>query len=147
FGQVYPQRQWASTGECASYFRDIFFANPWRHLELPSWVAVVRGAIAGFAGVLPRPMMFGTRPVRAAVGCQFMIHPQQRRSLLTLQLIKKALCGPQDLFLTDGSNDEARRVWLGIGGTVPVLQNLYWTRLLRPARYMLGLIGKNAHLR
>ncbi len=147
FERVYPQQRWSSRSECERYFREIFFANPWRHLDIPSWIAVERGDVAGFAGALPRQMMYGTRPLRVAVGCQFMIHPERRRSLIALRLIKQALSGSQDLYLTDGSNDDARKLWLGTGGNIPLLQNLDWTRLLRPARHTLALLEKASGFR
>src|SRR5206468_12935959 len=66
-----------------------------------------------------------------------------RQGLTMLQLVKAALSGPQDLFLADGANDQARRVWQTIGGTVPLLYNLHWTRPLRPARYLLSLLERS----
>jgi hypothetical protein len=76
-----------------------------------------------------------------------MVHPSARHSLIALQLVKTVLSGAQDLYVTDGSNEQARRVWLGIGGTAPILQNLDWTRLLRPARYALALLDKSTRRR
>jgi hypothetical protein len=142
FERVYPEQRWPSRQGCERYFREIFFANPWRDLELPSWVAEERGATVGFAGVLPRRMVFGARPLRVAVGSQFMVHPEWRHSLVALQLLKRVLSGAQDMFVTDGGNDEVRRLWLAVGGAIPILQNLDWTRLLRPARYALALLEK-----
>jgi hypothetical protein len=109
---------------------------------LPSWVAEQDGAVAGFAGVLPRPMTFRGEAMRVAVGCQFMVDPGQRQSLVALQLAQALTAGPQDLFIADGANDEARRLWLAIGGAAPLAYNLHWTRQLRPARYALSLLEK-----
>jgi len=39
FEQVYPQHRWLCRTGCEGYYREIFFGNPWRHLDLPSWVA------------------------------------------------------------------------------------------------------------
>jgi len=70
FGRAYPQHRWASQAACESYFREMFFDNPWRDPELPSWIAEEDGRISGFYRVMPRPMRFRGRPIRAAVTCQ-----------------------------------------------------------------------------
>ncbi|HLY53838.1 MAG TPA: GNAT family N-acetyltransferase [Steroidobacteraceae bacterium] len=142
FEQVYPGQRWHSRADFEQYFREIFFANPWRDLELPSWLAEERGAAVGFLGVLPRRMQFGTRSLRVAVGSTFMVHPEWRHSLIAMMLMRKVASGPQDIFFTDGANEELRRLWPTIGGSIPILQNLDWTRLLRPAGYTLMLFGR-----
>jgi hypothetical protein len=144
FEQVYPEHRWVSREGCERYFREIFFANPWCDLELPSWVAEERGIIVGFAGVLPRRMVFGSRPLRVAVGSQFMVHPAWRHSFVALLLMRRVLSGSQDLFVNDGANEQIRRLCLAVGGTLPILQNLDWTRLLRPARFALALLENGA---
>lgn len=142
FERVYPEQCWSSRQACEDYFREIFFANPWRDLELPSWIAEERGTAVGFVGLLPRRMLFGSRPLKVAVGSQFLVHPQWRHSLVALQLLKRVLSGAQDMFVTDGANDEVRHLWRAVGGTIPIVQNLAWTRLLRPTRYALALLDK-----
>ncbi len=146
--RVYPghSRRWRSQAACESYFREVLFNNPWRDAELPSWVAEENGRITGFYAVLPRPMHFRGRPLRVAVGCQFMVDPDRRQSLTALELAKACLSGPQDLTLADGANDQSRRMWLRIGGTASPLYSLQWTRPLRPARYALTLLERRAAL-
>jgi len=146
FARVYPQHRWASQGACGSYFREMLFENPWRDPELPSWVTEEDGHISGFYGVMPRPMLLRGRPIRVAVTCQFMVDPDRRHSLTALQLGKACLSGPQDLTLADGAHELSRRMWIGIGGTAPLLYNLHWTRPLRPARYLLSLLEEHSAL-
>jgi len=140
FARVYPEQRWSSQAACESYFREMLFDNPWRDLELPSWVAEEDGRISGCYAVLPRRMLLRGRPIRVAVGCQFMVDPDKRRSLTALQLAQACLSGPQDLTLADGASDQVRRGWTGIGGTAPLLYSLHWTRPLRPARCLLSLL-------
>ncbi len=144
FGRAYPEHRWASQAACESYFQEMLFDNPWRDREFPSWVAEEDGRICGFYGVMPRPMLLRGRPIRVAVTCQFMVDPDPRYSLTALQLAKACLSGPQDLTLADGAHDLSQRIWTGIGGTAPLLYCLHWTRLLRPARYLLSLVEERA---
>lgn len=150
FERVYPAHRWASREACGEYLSDVLLGNPWRAPDLPSWVSEDGGRVTGFAGVLPRPMTFRGRPIRAAVGFLYMVDPDRRGSLAALQLIRAALAGPQDLFIADGANDDACRLWRAAGGSVPLLYGLHWTCLLRPARYLLaraarpGVIGRAA---
>src|SRR5262245_6905886 len=88
FERVYPEHRWKARGDCESYFRKILFDNPWRNLDLPSWMAEEGGRAVGFAGIMPRPMLFQGRTIRVAVGVQFMVDQDQRRSLTGLQLAK-----------------------------------------------------------
>jgi hypothetical protein len=146
FERAYPDRHWASTAARDAYFREILFDNPWRDLDLPSWVAEEDGRMAGFAGVMPRRMVFRGRAIRVAVGCQFMVDPDRRHGLTALQLARAALSGPQDLFIADGANDLSRQMWVALGGTTPWLYNLHWTRPLRPARFALSLLQERRAL-
>jgi hypothetical protein len=142
FERVYEKQRWSSRQACERYFHEIFFANPWRDLELPSWVAAQDGTAVGFVGVLPRRMQFGSRMLRVGIGSQFMVDPEWRHTMVALQLLQHLLSGPQDLFVTDGANEGVRKLWLVVGGRTPMLQNLDWTRLLRPARYTLALLER-----
>lgn len=144
FARAYPQHRWASQAACESYFREMFFDNPWRDPELPSWVAEDDGRVCGFYGVIPRPMLFRGRPIRVAVLCQTMVDPDRRAGLTAARLVKACLSGPQDLTLADGAHEVSRRLWLGIGGAAPLLYGMHWTRPLRPARYALQLLQARA---
>jgi hypothetical protein len=144
FARVYPEQRWGSRNACESYFREMLFGNPWRELDLPSWVAEEDGRLVGLYAVMPRRMRLRGRALRVAVGCQFMVDPERRRSLIALQLAQACLRGPQDLTLVDGASDQTRRMWSGVGGSVSLLHSLHWTRPLRPARYALSLLAQRA---
>lgn len=140
FARVYPEQRWHSQSACEAYFHEILFDNPWRDLEIPSWVAEENGRLSGFYAVLPRRMLLHGKPIRVAAACQFMVDPENRNSLTALQLTQACLSGPQDLTLADGASAQARHMWGAIGGTSALLYSLHWTRLLRPARYALSLM-------
>jgi hypothetical protein len=117
------------------YFREMFFESPWTDPELPSLVYEEGGGtIAGFMGVMPRPMLFRGKPVRAAVATQIMVDPAVR-GYPAVKLMRRFLAGKQDLSYSDGANDEAERLWSACGGDVARFQSLAWTRVLRPLQY------------
>jgi len=146
FARVYPEHRWSSQAACESYFREMLFDNPWRDPQVPSWVAEEDGRVSGFYAVMPRRMSLRGRSIRVAVGCQFMVDPHKRDSLTAMRIAKACLSGPQDLTLADGASDWARRMWIALGGTAPLLCSLHWTRPLRPARYALSLLERRAAL-
>ena len=146
FARVYPGQHWCSPAEFQAYFHEMLFEHPWRSLDIPSWVAEDGGRMCGCYAVMPRPMKFRGRAIRAAIGFQFMIDPAYRNSVVTFQLVKACLAGPQDLTVADGANDQTRRGWEAIGGTVPLLYGLHWTRPLRPAALMLGALQERSAL-
>jgi len=126
--------------ELQGYFREMLFDNPWRGLELPSWVAEEDGRLVGFQAVVPRPMRFRGRDIRVAVGCQFLVEPGAP-GLTALRLAQAFLAGPQDLTLIDGASDQVQRISAALGGTAPLAYNLHWTRLLRPLRALVSRLG------
>lgn len=142
--RVSPEHGWRTLAECESYFREILFDNPWRDLEVPSWVAEHDGRMAGFYAVMPRSMLVRGRLIRVAVGCQITVAPDCRHSLAALQLVQACLRGAQDLTLADAASNRARRMWLGMGGAAPLLYGLHWIRPLRPARCVLSLLEQRA---
>ena len=146
--RVYPDKQhlWRSPAERESYFREMLFGNPWYDPDIPSWLAEEDGCVTGLYAVLPRRMVLAERPLRVAVGCQYMVDPRHRNGLAWLQVAQACFSGPQDLTLVDSATDQSRRLWLGMGGVAPALYNLNWIRPLRPARYALSLLPGRASL-
>ena len=140
---------WDSEAGLAAYMEEIFLRNPWVDPSLPSWVAVDDERPVGFIGVMCRPMRYKGAPIRMALLTQLMVEPQPGYALAAAQLVRKAMHGPQDLTISDGSSDTARKLWEAAGGSTSTLYTLQWRRLLRPAHYGLDLflrktVGKTA---
>ena len=144
FSRVYPGAHWVSHSECEAYFHQIFFGNPWFDPELPSWVAHEGARIVGFIGVIPRPMRYRGRRLRAAVVSQLMVDQERPHSTAAAALLRRALAGPQALTISDGANDASRRMWEALGGLNSALYSLQWRRLLRPAQYALQRAASRA---
>ncbi len=120
----------------AAYYERVLFENPWRDEDLPSLVYEnVQGRPIGFLGVVPRPMLFQGEAVRAAVGTELMVDPEERGAV-GIHLLQSYLQGPQDLSMADRANDAARALWEGLGGMTALWYSLYWARQLRPAGYV-----------
>jgi hypothetical protein len=140
FKAVFAQNSWPSTPGLAAYIRQMFCDHPWRDDDIPSWIASEDGEAVGFLAVMPRPMTHGKRPIRAAVGCQFLVHPKRRQSLVAVQLLRKFFQGPQDISLADGANILSARLWEPMGGAVSPAHSLSWIRVLRPTQGALSLV-------
>jgi hypothetical protein len=124
----------------ADHFEEIFFRNPWRDEALPSLVyQQPDGRIAGFLGVMPRPMLFQGESIKAALSSQFIVAPDSRAA--GVMLMKTFLTGPQDLSLTDEANSISRKLWEKLGGTIAMLYSVHWTRPLRPSRFAVSLLS------
>ena len=133
--QVFRFSERERTERLVAYLEHIFYAHPWAQDDLPSLVYEdERGRVAGFLGVIPRPLLFQGAPIRAAVATQLMVAPESR-GLVGRRLIRAFLAGPQDLSLSDTANDAARLLWESLGGSVSVTHSLSWTRALRPCRH------------
>jgi hypothetical protein len=133
--QVFRRTERASPRELASYLDQIFFQSPAG--DHPARDSLVyedgAGRLAGFLGVIPRQMHFGTRTLQVRVGTQLMVAPEAPG--LVGRRLTRALCdGPQDLILSDTANDAARRLWESIGGHVAVSHSFSWYRALQPLR-------------
>lgn len=124
----------------AAYLRSIFFDNPWYDEALPSLIHEnADGRIVGCLGIMPRPMTLNGRALRVAVTHTFMVDPESRSTLAALALAKRVHSGVHDLALAQG-NELSRKLWQGLGGPTCFLYSLRWTRLLKPARYVLSLL-------
>lgn len=131
-------RAHASLGLVAA-FRDLFMDTAVSAPDIPSWVIETEAGISGFQGVQVREFDFkGERRRMASLGPLF-IAPELRGRAAGVLLMKRALNGPQDLTVSDGATDEARRMWEQLGGTMAVPQSLQWTVALEPAKLLAQL--------
>ena len=130
------------------YFSDVVLNNPWADPKMPSLVyELLDNEIAGFIGVVPKPMLMGGEPIAAAVSSQFIVDPERRATTLAgIQLMRAFLDGPQDLSIADEANDSSRKLWEGLGGSTSLLYSVHWTRPLRPARLALSSLSKRKKL-
>lgn len=114
----------------ADYFDLVFFGSPWCDPAFPSWIYEdERGAVGGFVGVLPRPLIWKGRPIMAAIATQLMVAPGVTGSI-GVRLARAFFSGAQDLSIADSANDPARRLWVRMDGVVSFGRRVSWRRRL-----------------
>jgi hypothetical protein len=119
-----------------SYFRELFFRGPFSEKTLPSLVYEnEHGRVVGFLGILRRRMLWGGKPIEAAVGTSLVVEPDSRSTMAGLKLINWFLSGKQDVAITDTANHLTQQLWGLLGGSQALLYAMHWSRPLRPAQY------------
>lgn len=125
--RVFTHSAQASDSSLASYYRVLFFENPWRDERFPSLVhEESNGEIRGFVGSIPRPMLLGAERLMAVTSTELMVAPEAR-GFIGPALFRRLFAGEQDITLSDRSNHQARALYEGLGGTTVVWHSLYWT--------------------
>ena len=126
----------------AAPLRRLLFDSPWADSDIPSLVYEDRRErLLGFLGVTVRPMVFRERPIRAAVGHKLLLDVSRAGARAAIELVRSFFSGRQDLSLAVW-DDVGCRIWTSLGGSVTPLHTLAWTRALRPARYIVGLLQR-----
>ena len=124
-----------------SYYREVFFRNPWVDKDLPSLVyRSAQGKVVGFNGVIPRRMSFDGKPIRVAVSHRLMVDPEAWSSFAGIKLMRAFLSGPQDLSFTDGANDRGRTIHEAAGGSTSFLYSMNWIWPLRPFQLAINTV-------
>jgi hypothetical protein len=131
-----------------SYYREVFFHNPWCDSDFPSLVyRSKQGRVIGFQGVIPRRMNLNGKPVRVAIAHRLMVAPDSNSPLAAMKLEKVFLSGQQDLSISDGANDIGRKFMEGMGASTAYLYSMNWFRPLHPCCYIRSIFRKKGGLR
>jgi hypothetical protein len=128
----------------AKYFSELYLSNPWASPEIPALVYLEKGKVVGSYGVVPRTMEFRGRPIIIATLMLFMVDAEHRHGPAAIQLLGRALKGPQELSWTDGASGSVSAFWTALGGHSASLYAFNWIRILRPfgmARLGLERVG------
>lgn len=129
-------------GDTRLFLAERLFNLPWPDPQLPSLVYEDRdGRIAGLLGVVPRPMLFRGEPIRIALAHHFMVAPEARSTLASVELTRTLLAGPQDLTVAEACAPW-RELWEHIGGETSLVDSLTWIRVLRPASLACGAAAR-----
>lgn len=151
FADTFLHDQQIDSKDLRSHVGDVYFDHPFRDDECPSFVYCdANNRIAGFLGVMPRPMRFGGEIIKTAIAGNLMIKggrsaspasadlPTYGHQLAPAALVKAFFRCPHDLALTDTAVDSSRRIWERCGGQTIRLYSLRWLWVMRPFKFGLG---------
>jgi hypothetical protein len=128
-----------------AYLDELFLRHKLADAASPSLVAYGDVPdLMGFIGVLPLRMTIRDRPIRAAICTTLMVRDPDRNPMVAAQLMRRVINGTQDLTLGDTAIHGAQAMWERLGGRSLPLYSLGWTRVLRPAAYLLDRLGLRA---
>lgn len=145
FFKVFLRSQAAAPDTLVDYLREIFCRHPWADSELSSLVyAQADGSISGFIGIYPVPMIYRGRRLRAAFAGNLMADPSLQDPLAGARLLRSFLSGPQDLSLTETTNQISMTMWRKLGGQVVANRSLNWIRVLRPMSWLVTAAARRA---
>jgi hypothetical protein len=143
FQRVFRKTKESAPSSLKTYFREIYFENPWFDQQFPSLVYESRGRIQGFLGKIPFPMTFKGREIVAAIGGNYMVDPEAHNPFAGVHLLKVFLSGSQRISMTDTGNELALKMWKGLGGSASPAHSMQWIRLIRPGHFGLSLLRKS----
>lgn len=136
FERILRENNGPATPALETYLKAIFLDAPDFDPELASKVHVRDdGRVSGFLGVLPLTMDLRGRTVRAAICGTFMVDGYEDDPFAGARLLRNVLSGPQDLSLSETSNDVSTTMWRKMRAQVLPDYSLEWVRIMRPASF------------
>jgi hypothetical protein len=119
----------------------IMLDHPWADEELPSLVAVdEQDNVIGFIGSHARRLQFDGEPIRAVCATHVVVAPDSRAGAAGFHLLGQVLRGPQDMSFSDSATDAVMAIWRTLGGYIDYARVCDWMLVLRPTRWVGGVI-------
>lgn len=141
--KILHEQQGSAPSTLKVYIDKLFLRNPWVDQSMCSLIYEdSAGKVAGFFGVVPRPMSIQGKAVRLAFGSNFVVEAGSRASFAAMQLVSAFMKGPQDVSITDSATEGARQLLRSLGFTVVPIYSLLWARPLRPSLYALHGVAR-----
>jgi hypothetical protein len=106
--------------------------GPWAAPDAPSLVAEQDGRLIGLIGLQVRPGRLGDRALRLAWPEHLVVDPAARAGAVGVELLRRALAGPQDATFADTASPVVAQLWARLGGTRLELKAVHWVRVYRP---------------
>lgn len=141
--KIYPSGAGGLLERRLAYLDRILFRHPWSTDRLPSLVYEdSAGQVVGFLGVMPRPMLLHDERIQMAISHNYMMDPDSRSSLGSVNLAKAFFSGPQSFSVCQPNTDISRKLWQ-VGGATPArLYSFSWLWPLRPTGYVVDALRR-----
>ena len=136
FVRIFREGRDVDVNAIAERLQRTYFDSPWAREDIPSLVFEQRKAIAGFVGVVPRPMRFGDRTVTAAITGNLMVEPGRAGAFASFQIARVCLSGPQDVTITDTAIDRSRRISERAGFVTARAYSMRFERRIAPLSFV-----------
>lgn len=136
FQRIFVKNGKPAPAALTGYMRSLFLSPPEYQPDIASKVYVrPDGQLTGFIGVVPLPMTFKSKRLRAAVCGPLMVDGHAADPLAGARLLRAFLAGPQDISLSETANPVSVAMWRNLRGTVLPTYSLEWLFVLRPAGF------------
>jgi hypothetical protein len=123
------------------FFEAMLLDDPWTPDPPAALVALEGEEIVGFIGAQDRRMSLDGSEIRGVSVSQFVVTPPHRTGGTPMQLLRGLLSGPQDLTWAEGAPEPVARMWRVLGGDADHARDCDWMLVLRPSRWLSGVIG------
>jgi hypothetical protein len=114
--------------------------DPWSDPELPSLVAVDDGDVVGFIGCQAKRVRFGDRDLRGVCVSQLTVAADNRGGAAGALMLRRTLTAGQDFTISDTANEKVAQMWQTFGGHLDHARSCDWMVVLRPVRWLRGLV-------
>jgi hypothetical protein len=121
-----------ATPALEAYLSSLFLNGPDHDPDINSQVHVGKsGAVSGFIGALPLPMLIEGRQVRGAIAVALMAD-RADDPFAGARLMRAFLAGPQDISLTETANHISTAMLRKLDAVILPSYSLEWLRIIRP---------------
>ena len=144
FSRIFLHRDGAPPQDLEDYLRSMYVTAPWADSDIGALVHQrPDGAITGFIGVVPLPLQWGERHLRAAVCSALMVDAHETDPMAGARLMRSFLAGPQDVSICETASDVSAGMWRRLKGIGMPQHSFNYLRIIRP----LGLVAEDLNRR
>jgi len=134
FLRTFRGRPHQAPASLVEHMRDLYFGHPAYDRRMGSLVHLrADGAIDGFIGAFPQPLLLHGRRLQGVITGSFMVEDPAANPITGARLVRSLLNGPQDVTITDTANRRSLDFQRVLGCETFDLQSLQWTKILKRA--------------